>query len=468
MQSTEKQAFNPNVMAFALMLAAFVGLFSETALNMAFTNLMVEFSISAATVQWLATGYLLVLGILVPVSALLIQWFSTRKLFIISMIFSIVGTLVAALAVNFEMLLVGRIIQALGTGLVLPLLINVLLVIYPIHKRGAVMGVMGLVIVAAPAIAPTISGLIVDGLGWNFIFYISAVLLVVNFIFGVKVIKDVSTITKPKIDVLSIILSTIGFGAIVYGFSIAGDSSMSDPMVLLSLAIGVVALVIFVIRQNKIEHPMLKMTVFKYPMFNLSLLFIIIVMMLILSSAILLPMYLKGSLLVSSAMAGLILLPGGFLNAVLSPVVGRSFDKIGPKPFIPTGFLLAAIGLFLLSNLTTSTAFWMVILFHSMVFIGITLIIMPGQTYGLNQLPPQLYPDGSAVMSTLQQVAGAVGTTFGILLMTSGQKTFAAANASATVPQMMSAGVQHAFTWLAVLAVIGFVGSLFIKTKKSN
>ena len=466
MYTNEKTTFNPNLMAFALMLAAFVGLFGETALNMAFSNLMIEFSISAATVQWLTTAYLLVLGILVPVSALLIKWFATRKLFIISMFFSITGTVVASFATNFEMLLIGRIIQAIGTGLVLPLLINVLLVIYPVHKRGAVMGVMGLVIVSAPAIAPTISGLIVDSLGWNYIFYVSALLLVINFILGIKVIKDVSTITKPKIDILSVLLSTIGFGGIVYGFSTAGDASMTDNTVLISLAVGLLALILFVWRQTRLEQPMLRMGVFKYPMFTLSLLFMIIAMMIILAAAILLPLYLKGSLLVSSAIAGLILLPGGFLNAALSPVIGQLFDRVGPRPFIPIGFLLAAIGLFSLSHITENTAIALIILCHSIVFIGITFMFMPSQTYGLNQLPPKLYPDGSAVMSTLQQIAGAVGTTLAILLMSSGQNTFAAKNPGADSSVLLAMGVQHAFTWLAVIAAAGFIGSLFIKVPK--
>lgn len=207
---------------FAMLLSGFIGLFGETALNVALTPLMGLLEVGPTTIQWLTTGYLLVLGILVPVSGMLLQWFSTRQLFTTSLIFSIAGTFVAALAPSFEILLVARVLQAVGTALLLPLMFNTILVIFPIEKRGAAMGLIGLVIMFAPASGPSISGLILANLSWHWIFWISLPFFIISLVCGLLFLPNISKLTKPKIDVLSIILSTLGFGGIVYGFSSAG------------------------------------------------------------------------------------------------------------------------------------------------------------------------------------------------------------------------------------------------------
>lgn len=280
----------------SFLIAGFIGLFSETALNMALGDLIQEFNVSPSTVQWLTTGYLLTLGILVPVSGLLIQWFNTRQLFIASMVFSIIGTLIAAIAPGFGLLMLARVIQAVGTGLLLPLMFNTILVIFPIHKRGATMGLMGLVIMFAPAIGPTVSGLIIENLTWHFIFWVSLPFFVIALLFGLKYMQNVSTITKPKIDVPSIILSTIGFGGIVYGFSIVGDQGWRNAIVLSSIIVGLVALFLFAVRQFNMDKPMIDLRVFKYPMFTLGLITVFITFMIIMSSMILLPLYLQTGL----------------------------------------------------------------------------------------------------------------------------------------------------------------------------
>lgn len=296
----------------SLLTAGFIGMFSETALNIALTDLMKELHITPATVQWLTTGYLLVLGILVPVSGLLLQWFTTRQLFIVSLAFSIIGTLIAALAPSFPFLLAARIVQALGTGLLLPLMFNTILVIFPPHKRGAAMGTIGLVIMFAPAIGPTFSGLVLEHLNWHWIFWISLPFLVLALLFGIAYMQNVSDITKPKIDVLSIILSTIGFGGIVFGFSNAGEGSdgWSSPTVIGSLTVGAIALILFSIRQLTMKQPMMNLRAFRYPMFVLGVVIVFICMMVILSTMLLLPMYLQSGLMLTAFTSGLILLPG--------------------------------------------------------------------------------------------------------------------------------------------------------------
>ncbi|MFS0782116.1 DHA2 family efflux MFS transporter permease subunit [Bacillus sp. 1P06AnD] len=455
--------------SIALMISAFIGLFSETALNMAFTNIMSDFHIEPSTVQWLTTGYLLVLGILVPVSALLLQWYTTRQLFLASLAFSVIGMLVGGLSGNFEMLMFARVIQAIGTGLLLPLMTNVILIIFPPHKRGSAMGMMGLVIMFAPALGPTLSGLIVDSLGWQAIFWICLPLLLFAMVFGYIYMQNVSVITKPKIDILSIILSTIGFGGIVFGFSNAGEGAgaWGHPNVIVPLVIGVIGLILFSIRQLKMGQPMLNLRVFKFSMFTMGVLMVFIGMMLILSASILLPMYLKGGLLLPAFTAGLVLLPGGIINGFMSPVTGRLFDRFGPKYLVIPGFVITTIMTFLFSRVTADTTEFYVIILHSCLFIGVAMLMMPAQTNGLNELPRELYPDGSAVMNTLQQIAGAIGTAIAISIMAAGQNSFmnSAANPAnpSLIPEALTAGVQNAFLFAFAASVIGLVLAFFIK-----
>lgn len=458
------QVRSPKGMAFVLMLGAFIGLFSETALNMALTNIMADFSINASAAQWLTTGYLLTLGILVPVSALILRWFTTRQLVIALFTFSIIGSIIAALAPSFAILLIGRIIQALGTGILLPLLMNVILLIFPIYKRGIVMGLMGLVITTAPAVGPTIAGLIVDSLGWAYIFWLSVILFIALGVFGVKQIDNVATITKPKIDVLSIVLSTIGFGGLIFSLSTIAEKSISAPEVWVTLVAGIIAIMLFVVRQFTMKIPMLNLAVFKQPMFTLGTLQLFIGMLLILSTAILLPLYVKGALLYSAALAGVILLPGSSINAILAPFIGKNFEKIGAKTLLTIGFALAFIGSILfIFSLKADAALWQVIGSHIVFFAGISFIIMPAQTNGLNQLPRQLYSDGSAVMNTLQQIAGAAGTAVAITLMVQGQKIFMSENPQSLPTEMIAAGTNHVFYYIAGIALVGFISTFFVK-----
>ena len=463
----QQQIIRTTPILISFLIAGFIGLFSETALNMALGDLTALFGISYSTVQWLTTGYLLTLGILVPVSGLLLQWFTTRQLFVSSLVFSIIGTLIAALAPSFTMLMLARVIQAIGTALLLPLMFNTILVIYPINKRGATMGLMGLVIMFAPAIGPSFSGLIIENLSWNWIFWISLPFFVLALLSGLKYMQNVSTITKPKIDILSIILSTIGFGGFVYGFSSAGESGWGSVTVISTIIIGLVSLLLFSVRQFKMDKPMINLRVFKYPMFTLGLLAVFLTFMVIMSSAILLPMYLQTGLLLAAFSAGLVLLPGGVFNGLMSPITGRIFDKYGPRGLVIPGFIIMIVMLFCLANLSTETSVIIVVLMHVLLIVGISMVMMPAQTNGLNQLPKNLYPDGTAIMNTLQQVSGAVGTAIAMTIMSASKDNYMKgvtdpsdqlANAAG-----LTAGVQDAFIFGLILACIGLVLSLFIK-----
>lgn len=448
----------------ALLISGFIGMFSETALNVALNDLMQVLHISPPTAQWLTTGYLLTLGILVPVSGLLLQWFTTRQLFITALIFSIAGCLIAALAPSFEVLLVARVVQAVGTGIMLPLMFNTILVIFPAEKRGAAMGIIGLVIMFAPAVGPTIAGLLIENLSWHWIFWLSLPFLVLALVCGILFMQNVSTITKPKIDLLSIILSTIGFGGIVFGFSSAGEGGgWTSPKVIASLIIGIAALLLFGWHQLRMKQPMINLRAFKYPMFSVGVVMVFFSMMIILSSMLVLPLFLQGGFGKSAFYAGLIMLPGGIVNGLMSPLMGRLFDKYGPKWLVFPGFIVAAAALWFFSGVTAASAAFLIIVLHSCLMIGISMIMMPAQTNGLNQLPREYYPDGTAIMNTLQQVAGAIGTAVAVSIMSAGQESYFKTHPGGNPIDALTAGVSHAFMFGMIIALAGFVIGLFIK-----
>lgn len=462
----------PIPILIAFLIAGFVGLFSETALNMALGNLMTEFNVVSSTVQWITTGYLLTMGILIPVSALLIQWFSTRQLFVASLLFSIAGALVSGIAPMFEVLLLGRVIQAIGTGLLIPLMFNTILIIFPIHKRGTIMGLVGLVMMSAPAIGPATAGLIIEVLSWNWILWLLIPFLVFSLIYGLLFMQNVTELTKPKIDVFSIFLSTLGFGGIVYGFSLAGEKGWGNLVVISTIIIALISLLIFSSRQFKLDKPMLDLRTLKYPVFTLALLSVSATFMIILSSMILLPLYLQIGLGLTALTAGLILMPGGAINGILSPVAGRVYDIYGAKWLFTPGFIIMLIMLWLLSNVTTETSILMAILLHSGLMIGVTFVMMPLQTHGLNALPKDLYTDGTALINTLLQVSGSIGTALAITIMSASQNSFLKNVANPSDPSMAStsltAGVQTAFILGIVLAISGLIMSFFIKTSKEH
>lgn len=425
---TDKGSSNPRQfktlpILISLLIAGFIGMFSETALNVALSDLMNVLQITPSTAQWLTTAYLLTLGILVPISGMLLQWFTTRQLFVAALSFSILGTFLAAMSPNFEFLLTARVVQAMGTALLLPLMFNTILIIIPAEKRGAAMGLIGLVIMVAPAIGPTIAGLLIESLSWHWIFWLSLPFLVIALISGILFMQNVTEVTKPKIDVLSIILSSFGFGGIVYGFSSAGEAEgWGSPKVIIAIVIGAIALILFCIRQLTMKQPMIDLRAFKFPMFVVGVLMVFICMMVILSSMLILPMYLQQGQGYSAFKAGLLLLPGGIINGLMSPVMGRLFDKYGPKWLVIPGLALVAVSLWFFSGITATSTVVFVIVLHSVLMIGISMIMMPAQTNGINQLPLEYYPHGTAIMNTLQQVAGAIGTALAVSIMTSGSK----------------------------------------------
>lgn len=463
---------NPDVKTLPIMLSLIIGAFfailNETLLNIALTTLMHEFDITLPTVQWMATGFMLVMGIVIPVSALLLQWFTTRQLFLGTMITFTIGTIICATAPTFSVLLSGRLIQAIGTGMLMPIMFNVFLLLYPPHKRGKIMGIVGLVIMFAPALGPTLSGIIVEYLGWRFLFITVIPFSLFSIVFAFFFLINVSEVTKPKIDILSIIFSTIGFGGTIYGFSSVGQSEAGflNPEVMISVAAGLIGITLFTLRQLRLKEPIMDLRVFKYPMYAHAVILFLIIIMTMFASEIILPIYMQGPLALSAAAAGILLLPGSLLNGALSPFMGALFDKLGPRPLMIPATLILSGTMFTMSRLDTESSSWVILVSFMLLMISVSATMMPAQTNGLNQLPKRLYPHGTAVISTLQPVAGAIGVSVFISIMNARQMNFLQNSSTpenpATIDQAMVAGVELVYFIAFTISIIAVIISFFV------
>ncbi|WP_338451121.1 DHA2 family efflux MFS transporter permease subunit [Niallia oryzisoli] len=400
-----------------LLVGAFITFLNNTLLNIALPSIMKDLNVETSTVQWLTTGFMLVSGVMIPTTAFLIRKYSVRRLFLTAMGLFTAGTVIAGIAHLFFILLLGRMVQAAGAAIMMPLLMNVMLVSFPIHKRGTAMGVFGLILMFAPAIGPTLSGWIVEHYDWRMLFHFITPIAAVILLIGFFKLKDKKENVDIRLDSLSVLLSSIGFGGLLYGFSSAGNQGWDNPQVYVTIGIGVISLILFILRQAKLEDPMLNFSVYKYPMFALSSVITMIMNMAMFSGFLLLPIYVQTIRGISPMDAGLMLLPGALLNATMSPITGRLFDIIGGRILAITGLAITAISTYLFSQLTFETTYMSLVIIHAVRMLGLSLVMMPVSTNGLNQLPRRFYPHGTAMNNTLNQVSGAIGTALLVTLM---------------------------------------------------
>ncbi|GFZ27634.1 DHA2 family efflux MFS transporter permease subunit [Lactobacillus corticis] len=449
---------HPWLALLPLMLGAFVGMLSETSLNIALPQLMKAFEVSTGTMQWMVTGYMLVIGIVLPLSSLLTKWFSTKKLVIFGLSAFLVGAIISALAPVFSVLLIGRMIQGIGTGIILPLMFTVAMRIFPPYKLGTVMGACAMVIMLAPAIGPTLTGIILGALSWNWIFWCFVPVLVVALIFAITSIKSTNELTKPVVDVPSIIESVVGFAAIVSGVSLIADMGFS-PLVIILLIVGIVVVGLYVRRQITLENPILNLKIFSVEAFRVGALIVMVDFGIILSAMYLLPQYIQSGRLLAVALTGIIMLPGGIINAITSAFAGRIYDSIGARKPAMIGFVLAFIGVLMFIFVSTKTPVWYIILAHVILMIGCSLAMSPSQTYALNAIQGRASADGSTIMNTLQQIVGAISTAIATILLSLGQNMAHAANSA----DRFTKGTHFGFHFTLVLVIVGFLLSLAIK-----
>ncbi|WHY28442.1 DHA2 family efflux MFS transporter permease subunit [Bacillus wiedmannii] len=420
----KKQMFTPaenvNVKAVVavLILGMFVSILNQTIINVALPPLMNEFNVSTSTAQWLITGFMLVNGILVPISAFLVSRFTYRKLFVAAMLFFTVGSIICAISGNFTMMMTGRVIQAVGAGILMPVGMNIFMTLFPPHKRGAAMGLLGVAMILAPAIGPTVTGWVIENYSWNLMFYAMFIIgLIITFL-SLKFFTLAQPVSKTKLDVFGVVSSSIGLGSLLYGFSEAGNNSWTSAEVVISLIIGVVGIAVFIWRELTTDNKMLDLQVFKYPVFTFTLVINAIVTMALFGGMLLLPVYLQNIRGFTPIESGLLLLPGSLIMGIMGPIAGKLFDKYGIRPLAIVGLAITTFATYEFTTLSMDTPYSVIMTDYIIRSIGMSFIMMPIMTAGMNALPMKLISHGTATQNTSRQVAGSIGTAILITLMT--------------------------------------------------
>jgi DHA2 family lincomycin resistance protein-like MFS transporter len=440
-----------------LLISAFVVILNETIMGVAIPHLMDDLDITAGAAQWLTTAFMLTMAVVIPITGFLLQRFHTRPVFIAAMSLFSTGTLIAATAPGFEVLLVGRVVQASGTAIMMPLLFTTVMTLVPAATRGRTMGNISIVISVAPAIGPSISGLILNVLDWRWMFILVLPVAVASLVLGALRVQNVTNPRATRFDLISVILSAFGFGGVVYGLSNLGAG-------VIPLAVGVVALVLFVIRQLVLQRrdaALLDLRTFTSRTFSFAIGMIVISMMALFGTIILLPIYLQNVLGLDTLTTGLLMLPGGLAMGLLAPSVGRIYDRNGPTALVVSGSVIVSAVLWGITQLGTTTSYWWVLLAHVVLSVGLALLFTPLFTSGLASVPPSLYSHASAIVGTVQQLAGAAGIALFVTVMSAQAATLV--TDGSTEISATAAGIRLAFTIGAIISVLAIPAAFFIR-----
>jgi DHA2 family lincomycin resistance protein-like MFS transporter len=427
---------------------------------------MDDLHIDALAAQWLSTAFMLTMAVVIPITGFLLQRFTTRAVFIAAMSLFSSGTLLAALAPGFGVLVAARVVQASGTAIMLPLLMTTLMTLVPPASRGRTMGNVSIVISVAPAIGPTISGIILNYLSWRWMFLIVLPIALVMLLIGIRFVENVTVTRKVKIDVVSVILSALGFGGLLYGLSQvgAGGSAAASTALWVAVGVGAIALAAFIVRQlllQRRDRALLDLRTFRSPIFTVAILLMAIATAAMFGVIIVLPLYLQHVLNLDTLATGLLVLPGGIMMGVIAPLVGRGYDRFGPRVLVVPGAVLVSGALGTLTMVTENTSPWLVLIAHVTVSIGLALMFTPLFTAGLGALPPRLYSHGSAILGTVQQVAGAAGTALLVAILSA--RTAGLVASGASLDAATAGGVRAAFVAGAVISLLAVVGAFFIR-----
>ncbi|MFD1213719.1 DHA2 family efflux MFS transporter permease subunit [Arthrobacter sp. GCM10027362] len=451
-----------------LLAATFVVILNETIMSVALSELMADLGITARAAQWLSTAFMLTMAVVIPVTGFLLQRFNTRPAYTAAMALFSAGTLLAALAPGFEVLLLARIVQACGTAIMMPLLMTTLMTLVPPGERGKTMGNVSIVISVAPAIGPTISGIILNTLSWRWMFWLVLPIAAAMLLIGSRRVDNVTEPRPVPLDVPSVLLSAAGFGGLIYGLSTVGGGAGHDggPAVPVWAAFGVgaAALAVFVVRQLRLQRhdrALLDLRTFRACTFSIAVGLMTVSMAALFGTIILLPIYLQQALGLEPVQIGLMLLPGGLLMGLLAPAVGRLYDRFGPTVLLVPGTAVVSAVLWFLSTVHEDTPPLLVLAAHLVLSLGLALLFTPLFTAGLGAVRPELYSHGSAIVGTVQQVAGAAGTALFVTVMSAQSAALAAAGQAGTAA--VAGGVRAAFLTGAVLSLLAIVGAFFVR-----
>lgn len=462
-----------NRLVIALMLAAtFVVFLNETSLVVAIPRIMDDLRIEPSTAQWLSTSFMLTMAVVIPITGFLIQRFSTRSIFITAMSLFTAGTLLGAIAPTFFVLIVGRVIQASGTAMMLPLLMTTVMTLVPPATRGKTMGNVSIVMSMAPAVGPTVAGLVLAVFDWRWVFIVMIPISVAALVLGITKVTNVTDPRKISIDVLSVILSAIAFSGLIYGLSSLGEAAGGDTVIIapgIPIAAGAVSLALFIIRQLKLQKTdsaLLDLRTFAAPGFAISISLMMVMMAALFGTIILLPMFTQNVLGLEPIQSGLLVLPGSLIMGLLGPVVGRLYDKVGPRPLMIPGAIVVSAALWSFTMLSETSSPFMVVAIHIPMSIGLAFMFTPLFTSALGTLKPHLYSHGSATIGTVQQLAGAAGTALFIALLT--VQSVALASEGATESVALAGGVRLAFMAGGIISLFAIVATFFVKRPESE
>lgn len=453
-----------------LLVSTFVVILNETIMSVALPRLMVAFDASASAVQWLTTAFLLTMAVTIPVTGFLIQRNHTRPLFFLAMGLFSLGTLSAALSPNLEFLIAARVVQALGTAIMMPLLMTTVMTLVPTHMRGRVMGNISIVISVAPAIGPALGGLILNYMSWPWMFWLVLPISLLVLVVGGRLITNATTPRYAPVDAVSVPMSAIAFGGIVYGLSsfgvvegVADQSSQPIPG-LWALAVGLLFMGLFIWRQfslQKHDKALLDLRTFKSGNFAIAVSMMAISMMTLFGIIILLPIYTQNVLGYDALKSGLLLLPGGLVMGLLAPRVGKLYDKYGPRRLLIPGTSIVCLVMWAMTQLTPDTPYINILIGHLAISVGLALLFTPLFTVSLSSVRPELYSHGSAVLGSVQQVAAAAGVALFIAIMSARSANLITAGTEPTLA--LSTGLTAAFTVGAVISMLGIVFAFFIR-----
>lgn len=445
-----------------LIIGAFITSLAQMVLTSALPSIMSTFNVTTSSAQWLTTTYMLVLGIMIPSTAYLVNQFPIKGLFMTSMGLFLGGCIVSITANNFIFMVLSRVLQAIGAGIITQIVQVAMINLYPKEERGKAMGIYGFAIGVAPAIGPLVSGYIIDSFGWRFIFYILAIITILDMIFAVILLKSFMENKPSKLEVISLILSSLGFGGLLIGVTNIGTYTIASQLAYIPILIGLISLVLFVIRQIKVEDPLLDLRVFKVRNFTISIILICIVYMAMTSATMILSIYIQSARGMSAMVPGIVMLPGSIAMCILSPITGNILDKYGLRKLAISGCIMLGVGTLGFSYLEETTSIAVLTIMYTIRMIGITFLLMPVTTWGLNELKQEQIASGSAINSTLRQISGAVGSSLFVTIMT------VVANNSVKATQVLAdiEGMTVAFKYATFVIVIAiFVSIIYVKDK---
>ena len=448
-----------------LLVSTFVVMLNETAMSVAIPPLMDAFNAPASAAQWLTTAFLLTMAVVIPVTGFLLQRLNTRPVFLLAMSLFSLGTLVATMAPSLGLLIVARVIQASGTAIMMPLLMTTVMTLVPHNERGKMMGNISIVMSVAPAIGPALAGFIIAYLDWRWIFILVLPISLASLALGWRLMVNVTTPRYAPLDVFSVVVSAIAFGGIVYGLSgLGGEHAAGTMPAWIPLAVGLVAMAVFVARQlrlQRLDKALLDLRTLKSKNFTISMGMISVLMLAMFGTIILLPIYLVQVLGFDTLGTGLLLLPGGLLMGLLAPFVGRLYDRIGPSPLIIPAIIIVSAVLWAMTLLGTDTWWPAILIGHLVMSVGFAFLFGPLFTTSLSSVPPQLYSHGSALLGSIQQVAGAAGVALFVALMSAQTAALTAAGAPAL--EALSAGIRTAFVVGASISLLAVIAAFFVR-----